>query len=44
MVSSTTYLKISIKTSKSGLKEAMLKDNWRGKLVTLMIYPVVLMC
>lgn len=44
MVSSTTYLKISIKASKSGLKEAMLKDNWRGKLVTLMIYPVVLMC
>lgn len=44
MVSSTTYLKMSIKPSKSGLKEAILKDNWREKLVAPMIYPVVLKC
>lgn len=44
MVSSTTYLKTGIKPSKSGLKEAMLKDKWREKLVTVMIDPVVLKC
>lgn len=44
MVYTTTYLKIGMKPRKSGLKEAMLKDNWREELVTLVAYPVVLKC